>query len=98
MSITMLKNKKRLRRALVLFFIITAFGSIALDGVLDVRYYQSSPREPRIDQGRVHPEYVHHGTLVYLTQAEKVAYEWAPAICVLLFGAGVFLHRYWKLE
>jgi|SRR6266850_8338071 len=98
MSTKTRKNRKLPKRALVLFFIVAAFGSIALYGILDARYYQTSPRTPQIDQGKVHPEHVHHGALVYLTRTERLVYEYAPAICVVLFGTGIFLHRVWKLE
>jgi hypothetical protein len=85
-----------IQRLVVIMLVSLSFGILALDIALDTTYSETRPRSPRPEEGRVYPEYVHHGALVYLTQMEKFEYEFAPAVCAVLFGAGALLHRRWS--
>ena len=84
------------QRLVVILLVSLSFVAIALGVCQDTIYSETRPTSPRPAEGRVYAQHVHHGTLVYLTQMEKLAYEFAPAVCVVLFGAGVFLHRRWS--
>lgn len=83
------------RRALIILFIGLSFGSIALFNFLDTRYSETRPNSPRPEEGRIYAQHVYHGTLVYLTQMEKLAYQFTPALCVVFGGLGIYLHRRW---
>lgn len=85
-----------IQRLLVIILISLSFGAIALDVCLDTVYSETRPNSPRPAEGRVYAQHVRHGTLVYLTQTEKLTYQFLPAVCVVLFGAGVFLHHRWS--
>jgi hypothetical protein len=41
---------------------------------------------------------VHHGTLVYVTHIETLAYQFVPAFCLLFFAAAVYLQRRWSKQ
>src|SRR5215212_8462878 len=85
-----------IQKLVVILLISLSFGSIGLSSFLDQRYFQTRPRSPRPEEGRTYALYVHHGTLVYVNQRETLAYQFVPALCLLFFGAGVYLHRRWS--
>lgn len=86
----------RIQKLVVLLLISLSFVSIGLSSFLDQRYFETRPRSARPEEGRTHAFYVHHGTLVYLTQMETLAYQFTPALGLLFFAAGVFLDRRWR--
>ena len=85
-----------IRKVVVILLISLSFGSIGLSFFLDQEYFETRPQSPRPEEGRTHALYVHHGTLVYVTQVETLAYQFVPAFCLLFFAAGVYLHRRWS--
>src|SRR5215213_6511637 len=89
-------TQKFIQKVVVILLISLSFGSIGLSSFLDQQYFETRPRSPRPEEGRTHALYVHHGTVVYLTQVETLAYQFVPALCLLFFGAGVYLHRRWS--
>lgn len=72
-----------IQKVVVILLICLSFGSIGLSTFLDQRYYETRPRSARPEEGRTHALYVHHGTLVYLTQVETLAYQFMPALCLV---------------
>ena len=85
-----------IQRVVVILLISLSFVSIGLSSFLDQQYFETRPRAPRSEEGRTHALYVHHGTVVYLTLAEKLAYQYVPALCLPFFAAAVYLHRRWR--
>ena len=85
-----------IQKVVVILLISLSFGSVGLSSYLDQLYFVTRPQSPRPEEGRTHALYVHHGTLVYLTQVETLAYQFVPALCLVFFGAGVYLHRRWS--
>ena len=90
------KRQSIIQRLVVIILISLSFGVLALDVSLDSVYFETRPRSPLPEEGRVYPEYVHHGALVYLTKLEKLQYEYSSVVVVVLFGAGALLHRRWS--
>lgn len=82
------------RRALIILFM--SLGSITLFSFLDQMYSETRPNRPRPEESRIYAQHVHHGTLVYLTQMEKLTYQFAPAMCVAFGGVEIYLYRRWK--
>ena len=82
-----------IKKVVIILLICLSFGSIGLSSFLDQQYYETRPRSPRPEEGRTHALYVHHGTLVYVTHVETLAYQFVPAFCLVFFAAGVYLHR-----
>ena len=82
-----------IRRTVIILFIGLSLGSIALFNFLDTRYSETRPNSPRPEEGRIYAQHVYHGTLVYLTQMEKLAYQFTPALCVAFGGLAIYLHR-----
>jgi hypothetical protein len=95
-KLTRKKARSFMQRVVVILLICLSFGSIGLSGWLDQRYYEAGPRSPQPEVGRTHPLYVHHGTVVYLTYNETLAYQFVPALSLLFFAAGVCLDRRWN--
>lgn len=90
------KAQAIIQRLVVILLVSLSFGTIALDVFQDTTYSETRPNSPRPEEGRIYAQHVRHGTLVYLTQMEKLAYQFAPAVCVVLGGAAIFLHRRWS--
>jgi hypothetical protein len=84
------------QRVVVLLLICLSFGSIGLSSLLDQRYFETGARSAQPEVGRTHPLYVHHGTVVYLTQIETLVYQFVPTLSFIFFAAGVYLDRRWK--
>ena len=60
----------RFQKILIILFIVLAAAFWASLIYLDSFYYENAPREAFAAQGRVHPEFVHHGAKVFLTEQE----------------------------
>jgi hypothetical protein len=94
-----LERKKTLslgQKLVVVLLISLAFVSIGVSSYLDQLNFETRPRAPRPEEGRTHAFYVHHGTLVYLTQVETLAYRFVPPLCFVFFAAGFILRRRWS--
>jgi hypothetical protein len=90
------KTQTTIQRLVVILLVSLSFATIALDVFLDTTYSETRPNSSKPEEGRIYAQHVRHGTLVYLTETEKLAYQFAPAVAVVLFGAGVILHRRWS--
>ena len=65
------------------------FVNMAVIIYLDSYYAANLPKEPSATAGRVHPLFVHHGTLVYLNESEKRLWHTISAsFLVTGLGAG----------
>jgi hypothetical protein len=65
----------RLQKLLIilLFVVAAAFWGYVIH--LDSFYYENAPREALTAEGRVHPQFVHHGSKVFLTEQELFNFE-----------------------
>ena len=90
------KRQTIIQRLVIIVLISLSFGVLAVDVALDTVYFKTRPRSPRPEEGRIYAEYVHHGALVYLTRLEKLEYDYAAVVWVVLFGAGALLHLRWS--
>ena len=92
------RSPSLIKKAVFILLICLSFGSLGLSSFLDQQYYESRPRSSRPEEGRTHALYVHHGTLVYVTHVETLAYQFVPAFCLLFFAAAVYLQRRWSKQ
>jgi len=84
------------QKLVVVLLISLACASIGLSSYLDQLYFETRPRSPRPEEGRTHAFYVHHGTVVYLTQGETLAYQFVPPLSLVFFVAGIIVRRRWS--
>ncbi len=61
-----------MRKAIVVILVAFAFSILGLSFFLDDLYYQTRPREPHPESGQIYPQWIQHGTRVYLTRAEQL--------------------------
>jgi hypothetical protein len=78
---------------LVIAAVFWGFG-LYLDGF----YYENAPREPVLAEGRIHPEVIHHGTHVFLTERELFKFNVLfPSISIGSVMIAGLLSMRWKL-
>ena len=65
----------RLQKLLIILFFVVAVAFFSYIAYLDNFYYENAPREALSAQGRVHPQFVHHGAKVFLTEQELFNFE-----------------------
>jgi hypothetical protein len=87
----------RLQKLLIILLFVVAVTFSGCIIYLDGFYYENAPREALTAQGRVHPEFVHHGAKVFLTEQEifnfKVLF---PSISIGSFLIAGLLDLRWK--
>ena len=65
----------RFQKLLIILLIVVAAAFWGYVIHLDSFYYENAPREAVTAQGIVHPQFVHHGTKVFLTEQEFFNFE-----------------------
>jgi hypothetical protein len=65
----------RLQKLLIILLFVVAAAFWGYFIYLDSFYYENAPREELTAQGRVHPQFVHHGAKVFLTEQELFNFE-----------------------
>lgn len=65
----------RLQKLLIILLFVVAAAFWGYIIYLDSFYYENAPREALTAQGRVHPQFVHHGAKVFLTEQEVFNFE-----------------------
>ena len=65
----------RLQKLLIILLFVVAAAFWSYIAYLDNFYYENAPREALTAQGRVHPQFVHHGAKVFLTAQEAFNFE-----------------------
>src|SRR5438128_12333893 len=92
-----------LRKTIVITFIALAVVLFFSFMALDPYYYNTRPREPHPESGRIYRERVKGGggvADVYLTRTEKLPYdygEWILGAYGALFLTAWFLNQRWKV-
>jgi hypothetical protein len=77
---------------------VLGIAALAISSAMDRRIDIDSPRQPDPATGRVYPEFVNHGHLRYVTQAEKHQFRYIgnafmSAVAVALLTAFVIEFR-----
>jgi hypothetical protein len=52
-------------------------GSLGASIYLDDYFFRTRPRKPDLRSGRIYPQTIHHGALVYLTRTEALVFEYS---------------------
>ena len=76
--------------------IVLCFLMVISRILLDDYFYRTRPREPESESGRIHPQMIHGGVLVYLTRTEKFPFEYFPALFVAFAVTAYVLNRRWR--
>ncbi len=63
---------------------------------LDEHYYRPRPRTPEPQTMRIYPQWIHHGTLVYLTRIERLPFDYSWYAFALFLLAAYVLNQRWR--
>lgn len=63
---------------------------------LDFHFYQTRPRSPEPKLGRIHSQFVQHGTRVYLTRVEKVPFDYFSYLFLCTLVIAYVLNKRWR--
>jgi len=91
-------SRTTVNKVLILFFFGVAAVAFLYQLYLDNYYHLNAPPQPIPAEGRIYPEYVHHGSRVFLTKWEQFDMDvLLPSVAIgsVLVG-GLFALR-WKL-
>jgi len=87
----------RVQKLLIILLIAVAIAFWCAVIYLDSFYYQNAPREAVTAQGRTHPQVVHHGTIIFLTEQEVFNFEVLfPSISIGSVLVAGLLDLHWK--
>jgi hypothetical protein len=86
----------RIKKAIVITLGGLLFLNLGLAIYLDEYCYQNSPREPNPAMGQIYPAIIHHGAHVYLTQKQKMMFDYWPLSWFALFIPLWILLTRWK--
>ena len=92
--------KRILQKTTVFVLLAVCLSTLAFMAYVDRHFYETRPRQPDLQSGRIYPELVHGGTRVYITHREKLLRN-----CQFLFFAvfavtafsGAMLNQRWKV-
>lgn len=87
------RSLSRLKKGLIAGFLGLAIAGFALEIYLDGYYCRSRPTTPQPSEGRVVRHVVCHGTVVYLTRKEDLAFGVViPSIFIASFAIGALVY------
>jgi hypothetical protein len=88
--------KSAMRKTIVILLMGLWIAILGASFYLDEDYYRTSPREPDPASGRIYPQFIHHGTKVYLTHVESLQLQlwWCPFMACMV--SAYLLNRRWK--
>jgi hypothetical protein len=89
--------KTALRKTVVIALIAVCFATLAFVMYLDEHFYQTRPRQPEPQTGRIHPQWIHHGTRVHLTRVEKLPFDLSWYVGLLSAATAYLLNQRWKV-
>jgi len=88
----------QLQKAIIIGLLVIAAAFWGFGLCLDGFYYKNAPREPVLAEGRIHPEVIHHGTHVFLTERELFNFNVLfPSISIGSVLIAGLLSLRWKL-
>ena len=88
----------QLQKAIIIGLLVIAAAFWGFGLYLDGFYYENAPREPVLAEGRIHPEVIHHGTHVFLTERELFNFNvLLPSISIGSVLIAGLLSMRWKL-
>ena len=88
----------QLQKAIIIGLLVIAAAFWGFGLYLDGFYYKNAPREPVLAEGRIHPEVIHHGTHVFLTERELFNFNVLfPSISIGSVLIAGLLSLRWKL-
>ena len=76
--------KAIVRKGIVILLLAVCFSTLGTTIYLDEHFYRTRPRAPQPDVGRVYPQWIHHGTLVYLTRIERAPFDYSWYLFAIL--------------
>lgn len=65
----------QLQKLLIILLFVVAAAFCSYIFYLDSFYFENAPREALTAQGRVHPQFIHHGTKIFLTEQEAFNFK-----------------------
>jgi hypothetical protein len=89
------KRRRMGQKAIVIMLLSLSFSILGLTIFLDEHFYQTGPRQPEPQLGRVYPQWL-HGTLVYLTRVEKLPFDYSWYAVLLLVTTAYMLNQRWR--
>ena len=84
------------RKGIVISLLAVCFATLGSTIYLDEHFYRTRPRAPQPEVGRVYPQWIHHGTLVYLTRIERAPFEYSWYLFAICAAGAYLLNRRWK--
>jgi quinol-cytochrome oxidoreductase complex cytochrome b subunit len=67
--------KATIHKAVAIPLIALFFCAVVGLRFLDDYFYRTRPRKPEPQSGHIYPQWIHHGTRVYLTKTEKLPFD-----------------------
>jgi hypothetical protein len=72
-------------------------GTLAFIIYLDEHFYQTRPRRPEPQTGRIYPQWIHGGTQVYLTRVEKLPFDLTWYVSLVSAATAYLSNQRWKV-
>lgn len=88
--------KPTIRKAIVITLLALCASTLGFTIFLDEHFYWTRPRKPEPQSGRIYPELIHHGTVVYLTRTEKLPFDYFLYFFVGFALAAHVLNQRWR--
>lgn len=84
------------RKTVVIGLIVLFLGSLGASIYLDDYFFRTRPRKPDLRSGRIYPQAIHHGALVYLTRTEALVFEYSWLAFPIFAVPAYLLNQRWK--
>jgi hypothetical protein len=88
--------KTIIQKSTVIALSLLCFCTLGLNISLDDYFYRTRPREPELASGSGYPEWIHHGTRVYLTRVETWPFEYSWYACGTIVPIVYLLNQRWR--
>ena len=88
---------KLLQKAIVVLLIALCFATLGVTIYLDEHFYRTRPRYSQPEEGRVYPQWIHHGTQVYLTRLERAPFDYSWYVFAVCMISAYLLNRRWQV-
>jgi hypothetical protein len=88
--------KRLVRKTIVISLLGISAATLGTTIYLDEYFYGTRPRAPQPQVGRVYPQRIHGGTLVYLTRIERAPFDYSWYLCGICVAGAYLLNRRWN--
>jgi len=88
--------KTTLHKVIVIVLLSLCFAMLGFVIFLDEYFYRTRPTEPNPESGRIYPQFIHHGTRVYLTRTEQLPFEFFFYPFIGFAALAYFLNQRWR--